>query len=205
MKTFPLNKTLTLATTAKARILPLVIAAALAVSCGRAPDTPSGANDSVQGEAAAAEAPVSAANPTPSAGFDGITGKDWKLIEVRSSADATASAVADAEASRYSRGELAEAGMENAYTLRFDGERLTGMGAPNRYFAPYTQGGGQTLSIGAIAGTLMASFSEPENLKEREYFGYLENAAAWDLVHGQLRIISRNGRGGETVLVFETE
>jgi heat shock protein HslJ len=167
-------------------ILPFVIVAVLAVSCGSAPDTPSGASG-------------------PAAGFGAITGKDWKLVEVRSSVNASADAGADAETSRFSRGELAEAGMENAYTLRFDGERLSGMGAPNRYSAPYTQGAGQTLSIGAIAGTLMASFQEPENLKEREYFDYLENVNKWDFVQGQLRLIARNGRGEETVLVFEAE
>jgi hypothetical protein len=51
----------------------------------------------------------------------------------------------------------------------------------------------------------MASFSEPENLKEREFFGCLENAEKWDLVQGQLRLSSRNGQGEETILVFEAE
>jgi heat shock protein HslJ len=179
----------------KTRILPfaIAIAMALAVSCGSAPDTPSGANRPVADETAAnaVESPVSAA------GFSAITGKDWKLVEVRSSVSAGVS--------RFSRGELAEAGMENAYTLRFNGERLSGMGAPNRYSAPYTQGAGQTLSIGAIAGTLMASFQEPKNLKEREYFGYLENVNKWDFVQDRLQLISRNGRSEETVLIFEAE
>jgi heat shock protein HslJ len=189
--TFPEPSPVILITTAKVRIFPFVIAAILAVSCGSAPDTPSGAN-----------------GPVPAAGFSGIsgiTGKDWKLIEVRSSADASASAGTDTGASRFSRGELAEAGMENAYTLRFDEERLSGMGAPNRYSAPYTQGAGQTLSIGVIASTLMASIREPENLKEREYFDYLENVNKWEFVQGQLRLISRNGRGEETVLIFEAD
>jgi heat shock protein HslJ len=176
----------------KARILPFVIAAVLAVSCGSAPDRPSGASGPIE-------------SPASAAGFSAITGKNWKLVEVRSFADASANAAADADASRFSRGELVKAGMENAYTLRFDGERLSGMGAPNRYFAPYTHGAGQTLSIGTIAGTLMASLREPENLKEREYFNYLENVNKWDFVQGQLRLISRNGRGEETALVFEAE
>ncbi|MDR2052810.1 MAG: META domain-containing protein [Treponema sp.] len=174
-------------TPANIRILPFIIAAALAVSCKSAPDAPSGANNPAPEQAAENAAPVPA--------FDGITGKDWKLIAVRTPAGSAAS--------RFSRRELADAGMENAYTLRFDGERLSGMGAPNRYSAPYTQGAGQTLSVRAIAATLMASFSEPESLKEREFFDYLENAGKWDLVQGQLRLFSRNGQGEETVLVFD--
>lgn len=173
------------------RILSFVIAAVLVFSCKSAPD-PSGASGPVPGEAA-----ENAVSPASVPGFDGVTGKDWKLTGVRSSSGSAAS--------RFSRRELVEAGMENAYTLRFDKERLSGMGAPNRYSAPYTQGAGQTLSVRAIAATLMASTGEPENLKEREYFDYLENAEKWDLVRGQLRLISRNHRGEEIVLIFEAE
>jgi heat shock protein HslJ len=170
------------------KIFPFVIAMVLAVSCGSAPGTPSGTD-----------------GPAPAAGFNGITGKDWKLIEVRLSADTSPSAGTDTGASHFSRRELAEAGMENAYTLRFDEERLSGIGAPNRYSAPYTRGAGQTLSVRAIATTLMAAVREPENLKEREYFDYLENVNKWEFVQGQLRLISRNGLGEETVLIFEAE
>jgi heat shock protein HslJ len=174
------------------RILPFVIAAALFFSCKSAPDAPSGANGPVPGEAA-----ENAVNSTPAPEFGSITGKAWKLIGVRSSAG-------NAAASRFSRRELEEAGMENAYTLYFDEERLNGVGAPNRYSAPYTRGAGQMLSVRAIAATLMAAITEPENLKEREYFGYLENAEKWDLVQGQLQLISRNERGEEIILVYST-
>jgi heat shock protein HslJ len=177
------------------RILPFVIAAALFLSCKSVPDAPSGTNGPVPGTA------ENVVNSTPAPEFGGITGKDWKLTGVRfSSGNANNNA-----ASRFSRRELAETGMENAYTLRFDEEHLSGVGAPNRYSAPYTRGAGQTLSIRAIAATLMAAITEPENLKEREYFGYLENAGKWDLVQGRLQLISRNDRGEEIVLVFEAE
>jgi heat shock protein HslJ len=179
-------------TSKNARILLFVIVAVLAFSCKSVPDTPSGVSGPVPDEAA-----KSAVSPASVPGFDGVTGKDWKLTGVRSSSGSAAS--------RFSRRELAEAGMENAYTLRFDKERLSGMGAPNRYSAPYTQGAGQTLSIRAIAATLMASTREPENLKEPEYFDYLENVEKWDLVQGELRLISRNRGGGETALIFEAE
>jgi heat shock protein HslJ len=128
-------------------------------------------------------------------GIGAIAGIEWRLVEVR--------APAGNPASRFSREELAEAGMENAYTLRFDKERLSGMGAPNRYSAPYEEGAGKALSIKAIAGTLMASFREPESLKEREYFNYLERVNRWDLIQNKLLLYTRNEQGEETVLVFE--
>jgi heat shock protein HslJ len=176
------------------RILPFVIAALL-LSCKSAPDASSGANGPVQGEAS-----ENAVDFTPAPEFGGITGKEWKLTGVRALADNAGSNAA----MRFSRRELVKAGMENAYTLRFDGERLSGAAAPNRYSAPYTRGAGQTLSIRAIAATLMAAMAEPENLKEREYFGYLENVEKWDLVQGRLQLISRNERDEEIILVFET-
>jgi heat shock protein HslJ len=77
------------------------------------------------------------------------------------------------------------------------------MGAPNRYFAPYELGEDRALSIKTVGGTLMASFKEPESLKEREYFAYLQNVTRWDLVQGQLQLHGTNAEGEETVLIFE--
>jgi hypothetical protein len=51
----------------------------------------------------------------------------------------------------------------------------------------------------------MASFREPESLKEREYFNYLENTARWDLIQNQLLLYTRNEQNEEIVLVFEAE
>jgi heat shock protein HslJ len=174
-----------------AAILPLVTALVLACSCKSAPDAGPGAHDPAGngGDENAAE------NVVFVPGLKDVTGIEWKLIEVRSSAGDSVS--------RFSREELAETGMENAYTLRFDNERLSGTGAPNRYFAPYKEGGEKTLSVKAIAGTLIANFREPENLKEREYFNYLENAGKWDLIQNKLLLYTRNGQGEEIVLVFE--
>jgi heat shock protein HslJ len=177
------------------RILPFVVAALL-LSCKSVPDAPSGAIGPFQGEA-----PEIAANSAPEPEFGGVTGKEWKLTGVKSlTGDAGINA-----ALRFNRRELIKAGMENAYTLYFDEERLSGMAAPNRYSAPYTRGAGRTLSVRAIAATLMAAVTEPENLKERVYFGYLENIEKWDLIQGRLQLICRNGQGEETVLVFEAE
>ncbi|MDR0452710.1 MAG: META domain-containing protein [Treponema sp.] len=155
----------------------ILLAVVLAVSCTSAP-----AGDGAEN---------AAAGP----GFDGITGIEWRLVGVSSSAEIAAA--------RFSRRELAEIGMENAYTLRFDEGRLGGTAAPNGYFAPYEEGAGKTLSVKAVAGTLMAGIREPESLKEREYFVYLENAGRWDLIRNQLHIYTRDGQGREAVLIFD--
>jgi heat shock protein HslJ len=177
----------------KACVVPLALALALAVSCKGAP----GANTS-GGAGAGGAADGGAENIVFVPGINGIIGIEWKLIEVRFSV-----VRAETAAARFSRLELAELGMEDAYTLCFDRERISGMAAPNRYFAPYEEGEGKALSIGVIGGTLMAALREPESLNEREYFGYLENTVAWDLIRNQLLLHTRDGQGGEAVLVFE--
>ncbi|MDR1411184.1 MAG: META domain-containing protein [Spirochaetaceae bacterium] len=174
----------------KAGIAPLALVLALAISCKGAPEA-SGANV----PAGAGTAENGAENIVFVPGFNDVVGIEWRLIGVRASAENAAA--------RFSRRELAEIGMENAYTLHFDGKQLSGVAAPNRYFAPYEEGAGKALSIRAIAGTLMTAFREPENLKEREYFDYLENTGRWDLVRNQLQLYTRDGQGRAAVLIFE--
>jgi heat shock protein HslJ len=124
--------------------------------------------------------------------FTDIEGKEWTLVELRNS---TASV-------RVDRQKLADDGFEGFYTITFDAGRLRGMGAPNRYFGPYTLGEGKSISIGNVAGTLMAPLKEPEELKEYEYFTLLENASRWDLREGRLELFTVEDSGGSAVLIF---
>jgi hypothetical protein len=48
----------------------------------------------------------------------------------------------------------------------------------------------------------MLALSEPEQLKEREFFTYLEKADQWNLVKGNLELRSTNNEGAEVFLVF---
>ena len=125
------------------------------------------------------------------ADFSEAQGRDWFLSEVASGSGIV---IIDRKG--------AAAGFGETYTLRFDEERLSGMGAPNRYFAPYASGEGNSLSIGMVAGTLMAPLFENENLKESEYFAYLGKARRWELRNGKLNLYSSSIDGGEAVLVF---
>ena len=92
----------------------------------------------------------------------------------------------DGKAGGFTRKELEDLEMADAYTLRFGQDRISGKGAPNRYQSPCQTGENQELRISPIASTLMASFREPSGLKERDYFQYLEGVRRWDLEDGRL-------------------
>jgi heat shock protein HslJ len=144
----------------------------------------------------------------PSVDFSEVVDKDWKLTAVQgaNSLDAPAFSETAFSQAAFSRKELEALDMADAYTLRFnagDG-RISGKGAPNRYFAPYTQEG-RELSIERVGGTLMASFKEPESLKEGEFFQYLAQTKTWDAVKNRLHLITLNDQGEETTLIFEAE
>ena len=130
---------------------------------------------------------------TSMASFSDITEKEWFLSEIRAN---KTKIIID-------RNELKNSGFGgDIFSLVFNAGRVSGMGAPNRYFAPYTLGEKQAITIQNIAGTLMAPLFEPEKLKEHEFFAYLQNAYKWDLVKGQLELYTKGENNIETVLVF---
>ena len=125
--------------------------------------------------------------------FADATGKEWLLTEIRTQGGNI----------MIDRNELKNSGFGgNVFSLVLDTDRISGMGAPNRYFAPYTLGEGQSITIQNIAGTLMAPLFEPEKLKEHEFFIYLQNAYKWDLAKGQLELHTRKENRTEAILVF---
>jgi len=128
---------------------------------------------------------------TPSS-FNEVKNRDWHLAEIRTWPTTI----------RLDRDVLARSGFVDVFVLRFEDERLSGVGAPNRYFAPYSLEGTNAISIGLLAGTLMASIAEPEYLKEYEYFTFLQNAHRWNISNGKLELHSRKDNGTRAVLVF---
>ena len=124
--------------------------------------------------------------------FSDITGKEWKLIEVH----------IDGRDIDFDRSVLANDGFSELFTLNFDAQNISGVGAPNRYSAPYTQDKNQTISIKLARSTMMASIREPEKLKEQDYFVYIQNAYEWKLDDKNLRLLSKTEAGAEVVLVF---
>jgi heat shock protein HslJ len=127
-----------------------------------------------------------------STNFNTVIGKDWRLVEVQTPAGPT----------EFSRDVLEAEDMGDYYTLRFDEERLSGIGAPNRYFAPYQLGEGKTISIQGIAGTLMASFKEPPGLGESDYYHNLGQVSRWELIDDTLNLYTVNSAGESLILVY---
>jgi len=98
------------------------------------------------------------------ASFSDIQNKDWLLTELRAVPEIN-----------FNRDMLAQAGFGESFTIHFGEDRVSGVGAPNRYTAPYTQADGQGLTIMPAAQTMMAAIFEPEGLKEHDFFSYLFN------------------------------
>jgi hypothetical protein len=127
-----------------------------------------------------------------STNFADISGKEWKLIEVHINGANTG----------FNRNALAQDGFEDSFTLNFDGQIVSGVGAPNLYTAPFTLSENQTIDIMVMRTTLMSSIFEPENLREHDYFSYLENAVSWRLVNNNLEILSKTRDGRNVRLLF---
>jgi len=131
--------------------------------------------------------PASGETNTP---VSGIAGREWKLIEVYINGAKT----------RFNRSTLpAEIG--NFFTLNFDAQNISGVGAPNRYSAPYTLSE-RTINIMVILSTKMASLIQPENLTEQDFLNYLQNVHSWRLANNNLELLSTTQNGGEVRLVF---
>ena len=123
--------------------------------------------------------------------FSDVLNKEWYLAEIRAAPTIT-----------LDRGKLTDEGFGDIFTLRFDGERASGVGAPNRYTAPYTLDDQQGLRIKDAASTMMAAFREPEQLKEHEFFVYLHNTVRWSLADRKLELYSQGADGTAAILVF---
>ena len=126
--------------------------------------------------------------------FSEVEGREWILSEVR-----TAGRTIPMD-----RVKLEADGLGGVYTITFQAAgQVNGMGAPNRYFGPYSVGANRALTLGNVAHTLMIAFREPDGLKEFEYFTYLSRVVRWDIRGGKLELYSSDDKGTEGILVFD--
>lgn len=126
------------------------------------------------------------------ADFSYVLGREWKLTGV----------FVNGQNTGFSRNALAVQGFIDAFTISFDAERLSGAGAPNRYFAAYTLGENRAINVSMVASTMMAAIIEPEELREHDYFFFIEHATEWNLIDGNLELLSRSRAGEEVKLIF---
>jgi hypothetical protein len=100
-------------------------------------------------------------------------------------------------------------GLKETYTLCFSGDttltgRIYGRGAPNIYFAMFGIGDNPAIIISSIVSTKMAAIYEPEDLKEHEYFRYLEKADRWSMDYAEhLKLSTKDQEGEEISLIFK--
>ena len=120
-----------------------------------------------------------------------LIGHEWKLIGV----------YIDGVDTQYRR-EIQPKEIIICFTLNFDGQIVSGVGAPNRYSAPYTIGENQNISIMMVRSTLMASLFEPYNLTEHDFFTYIQNSHSWRVLNGQLELNSKTADNKNVRLVF---
>jgi heat shock protein HslJ len=151
------------------------------IACKSGPDATSGASRKSAG-----------ATVNNTGEFTDVVGMDWQLVEIRLASRRI----------QINRDKLAAEGFGEIFTLRFEDGRVSGIGAPNRYFGPYTLADNQAISMGQMASTQMATFREPEELKEHEYYAYLQNVSRWNVSGNNLELHSKGANGAEAVLVF---
>ena len=121
-----------------------------------------------------------------------ITGKEWRLVELRFSERTVI----------LNRNELSS-DMRDILTMNIDNNRVSGRGAPNRYFTSYRAEANNALTFQPIASTLMATiFFEPQRIREEEYFQYLSRVTRWNLNRNRLELFSTEANGRELVMVF---
>ncbi|MCL2230809.1 MAG: META domain-containing protein [Treponema sp.] len=130
-----------------------------------------------------------------SGNFADVMGKDWKLIEVQ--VDSTIGRVV-----RYNRNDLRRENIANIYTMNFNNEQISGVGAPNRFTAPYTQGEEQSLEVQPVSSTLMAALIQPERLQEQVFFKYLQSANKWEITDGNLIIHTKTEDNSAVRMIF---
>jgi heat shock protein HslJ len=121
-----------------------------------------------------------------------IVNKDWQLVEARIQPNTIV----------FDRNLLTQEGFPDIFTLRFNAEQINGIGAPNRYSAPFTTAANQSIAVKTVTRTPMTPPHAPEKLKEHDFFVYLETAYRWNIADGTLELYSRGADGVEAVLVF---
>lgn len=127
------------------------------------------------------------------AGPDAISGINWYLAQIRKDG-----AITDIDRSKMKADNMAD-----WFRIRFEGDRVVGIAAPNNYNGPCKWGSDSTLGFGLLVSTKMMAFMEPGALNENQYFRYLEKVKRWALTaEDRLELYTVDENGAETALVF---
>jgi len=91
---------------------------------------------------------------------------------------------------------------DSTYTIMFNTERFAGVGAPNHFFGSYTASKDHIILFRKIGSTRMLPIFEMYDIKEHEYFSYIERATTWKLNNGKLELYSSKQDGEQVILVY---
>jgi len=131
---------------------------------------------------------VSADHPSGEADLNEFREKNWHLDKVRIGTTIIS-------INRNNKPDL-------TYTIMFNTERFAGVGAPNHFFGSYAANKDHTISFKKIGSTRMVPIFEMYDIKEHEYFSYIERAARWDMRNEKLELYSSKKDGTKVVLMY---
>jgi hypothetical protein len=120
--------------------------------------------------------------------FSRVQRLDWNLVEVKSG---PVTVVIDRTKAQ-----------REIYSIRFQEDRIHGRGADNIYFAPYSAGVNNSLSIKKIASTYMFPMFEMKYFSEYEYFRHLERVYRWEFHDWRLKLFTYDENNREVILEF---
>ena len=109
-----------------------------------------------------------------------LTGTEWQLVQLNGRS-------VQPEAGRFT------------ITLQADDSRISGMGACNRIFGPYTEGERRALKIGPLASTKM--MCPTDAALERQFTAALEATTHYDIDGPMLLLLSN----GELKAIFQAQ
>jgi len=99
---------------------------------------------------------------------------------------------------------MEEAPAEPEVTLVFEGQRVSGSGGCNRYFAQVQGGAPGDMTIGPIGSTRRAC-PEPDMDLEQRYFKLLRGAVKYSFLAGRLVLTVRGDRGFSTLIFVQKD
>jgi len=91
---------------------------------------------------------------------------------------------------------------DSIYTIMFNTERFAGVGAPNHFYGSYTANKDYTLLFKKVNSTRMLPIFEMPDIKEHEYFAYIERTTCWKIRAGKLELYSSKEDGTKVILVY---
>jgi len=89
------------------------------------------------------------------------------------------------------------------YTIMFNAERFTGMGAYSRYFGPYSVKKDHSLFLRKVTSTRLGSKYETDTFNERKYFTFIERVNRWEIRSGKLELYSFDDDGAQVILIYK--